>query len=175
MVLSQICHAELRLLVDFMYAGEVAVDQERLARLLEAARALKIKGLYESEEEEQEEQQEQREAAAASEKCRRESIRSSLDSILSQQQIQQEKEEEEELSIPSPVSEAPKAALVTTPPPLLVNAPQQQQQQLNGRKRKGARQPEKTEPNEKMVREDKGMDIQPHKILTNPKKFVCTT
>lgn len=49
-VLSQIDYEELRHLVDFMYAGEVAVDQDRLAKLLEAAKILKIKGLYDEQE-----------------------------------------------------------------------------------------------------------------------------
>lgn len=47
-VLSQINHQELRLLVEFMYSGEVAVEQDCLAKLLEAANMLQIKGLYES-------------------------------------------------------------------------------------------------------------------------------
>ena len=47
-VLSQVLDEDLRLIVDFMYSGEVAVDQSRLPRLLEAARMLKIKGLWDS-------------------------------------------------------------------------------------------------------------------------------
>ena len=39
---------DLRLIVDFMYSGEVAVEQSRLPRLLEAARLLKIKGLWDN-------------------------------------------------------------------------------------------------------------------------------
>ena len=35
-------------LVDFMYSGEVAVETDKLGKLLEAARILKIKGLWES-------------------------------------------------------------------------------------------------------------------------------
>lgn len=38
----------MRLLVDFMYSGEVSVATDKLAVLLEAARILKIKGLWES-------------------------------------------------------------------------------------------------------------------------------
>jgi hypothetical protein len=47
-VLSQIMYNELKHLVDFMYTGEVAVEQDNLAKLLEAANILQIKGLYES-------------------------------------------------------------------------------------------------------------------------------
>ena len=46
-VLSQINYEELKHLVDFMYAGEVAVETDKLGKLLEAARILKIKGLWE--------------------------------------------------------------------------------------------------------------------------------
>ena len=60
-VLSQIRSEELCLLVDFMYAGEVAVEQEKLPKLLEAARILKIKGLWESEQQEMEEEEEEEE------------------------------------------------------------------------------------------------------------------
>ena len=47
-VLSQINHDELSYLVEFMYTGEVAVEQEHLSKLLEAAKILQIKGLYET-------------------------------------------------------------------------------------------------------------------------------
>ena len=47
-VLSQINYEEMRLLVDFMYSGEVSVATDRLGKLLEAARILKIKGLWET-------------------------------------------------------------------------------------------------------------------------------
>lgn len=47
-VLSNLMHRELKLLVDFMYSGEIAVDQPLLAGLLDAANWLQIKGLYEN-------------------------------------------------------------------------------------------------------------------------------
>merc|ERR1712110_576025 len=47
-VLSQINYEELKHLVDFMYSGEVAVETDKLGKLLEAARILKMKGLWES-------------------------------------------------------------------------------------------------------------------------------
>ena len=47
--MSNIAYAELSLIVDFMYTGEVAVEQDQLSKLLEAAHLLKIKGLYENE------------------------------------------------------------------------------------------------------------------------------
>lgn len=47
-VLSQILNSELQPLVEFMYNGEVAIEQSRLQILLEAANILKIKGLWES-------------------------------------------------------------------------------------------------------------------------------
>ncbi|CAB4068624.1 unnamed protein product [Lepeophtheirus salmonis] len=46
-VLSQIYYNDLKLLIDFMYAGEVFVEQDCLVKLLDAAKVLKIKGLYE--------------------------------------------------------------------------------------------------------------------------------
>jgi len=50
-VLSNIRYKELKLLVDFMYSGEIAVDQQQFPVLLEAAKSLKIRGLYEDSEE----------------------------------------------------------------------------------------------------------------------------
>jgi len=50
-VLSNIRYKELKLLVDFMYSGEIAVDQQQFPILLEAAKSLKIRGLYEDSEE----------------------------------------------------------------------------------------------------------------------------
>jgi len=50
-VLSTISHKQLQLLVDFMYTGEISVDQPLLGGLLEAANWLQIKGLYERPEE----------------------------------------------------------------------------------------------------------------------------
>merc|ERR1712008_639195 len=47
-VLSHIKFNELKYLVEFMYSGEVAVEQDHLSKLLEAANILQIKGLYES-------------------------------------------------------------------------------------------------------------------------------
>jgi len=46
-VLTNLKYRELRLLVDFMYSGEISVDQPVLGGLLEAANWLQIKGLYE--------------------------------------------------------------------------------------------------------------------------------
>jgi len=47
LVLSNIRYKELKLLIDFMYTGEISVDQPLLPALLEAAALLQIKGLYE--------------------------------------------------------------------------------------------------------------------------------
>jgi len=47
-VLANLKYRELKLLVDFMYSGEISVDQPVLGGLLEAASWLQIKGLYES-------------------------------------------------------------------------------------------------------------------------------
>jgi len=47
-VLSNLKYRELKLLIDFMYSGEISVDQPLLAGLLEAANWLKIKGLFEN-------------------------------------------------------------------------------------------------------------------------------
>jgi len=52
-VLSNIRYKELKLLVDFMYSGEIAVDQQQFPILLEAAKSLKIRGLYEDSEDTQ--------------------------------------------------------------------------------------------------------------------------
>jgi len=57
-VLSNLRYKELKLLVDFMYSGEISVDQPLLAGLLEAANWLKIKGLYENKIEEGESSEE---------------------------------------------------------------------------------------------------------------------
>ena len=56
-VLSQINHHELSYLVEFMYTGEVAVEQEHLTKLLEAAKILQIKGLYETSDSSEEEKE----------------------------------------------------------------------------------------------------------------------
>lgn len=50
-VLSSVRYKELKLLVDFMYSGEISVDQQQFPALLEAAKWLKIRGLYEDSEE----------------------------------------------------------------------------------------------------------------------------
>jgi len=60
-VLSNIRYKELKLLVDFMYSGEIAVDQQQFPLLLEAAKSLKIKGLYEESDEGSVEEEKQRE------------------------------------------------------------------------------------------------------------------
>lgn len=49
-VLCHIKYKELKLLVDFMYSGEIAVDQQQFPVLLEAAKSLRIRGLYEESE-----------------------------------------------------------------------------------------------------------------------------
>jgi len=46
-VLSGVKYKDLKLLVDFMYSGEISVDQQQFPNLLEAARWLKIRGLCE--------------------------------------------------------------------------------------------------------------------------------
>ena len=66
-----------------MYAGEVSVDQERLPKLLEAARILRIKGLWDSDQEQgasgdDEEDDEEEEEM----KSPLEAVKSSLDAIL---------------------------------------------------------------------------------------------
>eukprot|EP00088_Acartia_fossae_P038335 TRINITY_DN3971_c0_g1_i4.p1 TRINITY_DN3971_c0_g1~~TRINITY_DN3971_c0_g1_i4.p1 ORF type:complete len:602 (+),score=222.85 TRINITY_DN3971_c0_g1_i4:218-2023(+) len=48
LVLSNIRYRELKLLLDFMYTGEISVDQPLLPSLLEAAAWLNVKGLYEN-------------------------------------------------------------------------------------------------------------------------------
>jgi len=55
-VLSNIRYKELKLLVDFMYSGEIAVDQQQFPSLLEAAKSLKIRGLYEDSDDVQEDE-----------------------------------------------------------------------------------------------------------------------
>ena len=52
-MLSHIKYHELQYLVEFMYSGEVAVEQDSLPKLLEAANILQIKGLYEAPTEEE--------------------------------------------------------------------------------------------------------------------------
>jgi len=57
-VLPSVKYKDLKLLVDFMYSGEISVDQQQFPSLLEAARWLKIRGLYEDSEEFTEEPEE---------------------------------------------------------------------------------------------------------------------
>ena len=57
-VLSGIRYKELKLLVDFMYSGEVAVAQTQFPGLMEAANWLGIRGLCTEEEKEEEEEEE---------------------------------------------------------------------------------------------------------------------
>lgn len=63
-VLSEINSSELIHLVDFMYSGEVAVDQEKLPKLLHAAKILKIKGLWESKDDLDKDEEEEEEEIA---------------------------------------------------------------------------------------------------------------
>ncbi|GAB6020744.1 hypothetical protein CHUAL_003406 [Chamberlinius hualienensis] len=46
-ILKDVTYADLKLLIDFMYKGEVSVAQERLQDLVKTAEVLKIKGLSE--------------------------------------------------------------------------------------------------------------------------------
>lgn len=46
-ILKDIPFADVKSLLDFMYRGEVSVDQERLAAFLKVAESLRIKGLTE--------------------------------------------------------------------------------------------------------------------------------
>jgi hypothetical protein len=46
-ILKDVCFAELRTLVEFMYRGEVSVETCRLSALLKTAESLKVKGLAE--------------------------------------------------------------------------------------------------------------------------------
>jgi len=47
LVFTNIKYRELKLIIDFMYTGEISVDQPLLPTLLEAAAHLQVKGLYE--------------------------------------------------------------------------------------------------------------------------------
>lgn len=47
MILRDIPYADMKSLLDFMYRGEVSVDQERLSAFLRVAESLRIKGLTE--------------------------------------------------------------------------------------------------------------------------------
>lgn len=46
-ILKDITFADMKSLLDFMYRGEVSVDQERLTAFLRVAESLRIKGLTE--------------------------------------------------------------------------------------------------------------------------------
>lgn len=46
-ILKDITYADMKSLLDFMYRGEVSVDQERLTAFLRVAESLRIKGLTE--------------------------------------------------------------------------------------------------------------------------------
>lgn len=50
-ILKDVPYADMKSLLDFMYRGEVSVDQERLTAFLKVAESLKIKGLTEVNEE----------------------------------------------------------------------------------------------------------------------------
>lgn len=50
-ILKDVPYADMRSLLDFMYRGEVSVDQERLTAFLKVAESLRIKGLTEVNEE----------------------------------------------------------------------------------------------------------------------------
>ena len=45
MILRDVREEDLRLLLNFMYAGEVAVDQDRISSFLRTAEMLQVKGL----------------------------------------------------------------------------------------------------------------------------------
>lgn len=46
-ILKDVPYADMKSLLDFMYRGEVSVDQERLTAFLRVAETLRIKGLTE--------------------------------------------------------------------------------------------------------------------------------
>ena len=93
-VLSGIRYKELKLLVDFMYSGEVAVAQTQFPGLMEAANWLGIRGLCTEEEKEEEEEEESKEEVTVTTNERR------------KRQLQgEESEEEEEEQILGPEEE----------------------------------------------------------------------
>lgn len=46
-ILKDVPYTDMRSLLDFMYRGEVSVDQDRLTAFLKVAESLRIKGLTE--------------------------------------------------------------------------------------------------------------------------------
>lgn len=56
-ILKDVPFADMKSLLDFMYRGEVSVDQERLTAFLKVAESLRIKGLTEVNDDKQQQQQ----------------------------------------------------------------------------------------------------------------------
>jgi len=103
-VLSNIRYKELKLLVDFMYSGEIAVDQQQFPLLLEAAKSLKIKGLYEESddatEEERREQLDTISVTAAAEHIVSSNVKAESFSPAPRKRSQSEESEEEPIRSP---------------------------------------------------------------------------
>lgn len=103
-VLSNIRYKELKLLVDFMYSGEIAVDQQQFPLLLEAAKSLKIKGLYEESddatEEERREQLDTISVTAAAEHRVSSNVKAESFSPAPRKRSQSEESEEEPIRSP---------------------------------------------------------------------------
>ena len=89
-VLSSIRYKELKLLVDFMYSGEVAVAQTQFPGLMEAANWLGIRGLCTEEEREEEEEGSKEEVTVTTNESRK------------RQHSDESEEEEEEEQILGP-------------------------------------------------------------------------
>lgn len=89
-VLSNIRYKELKLLVDFMYTGEIAVDQAQFPGLMESANWLMVRGLC------TEEQKEENEEEKYEEEPNQEAALTVTSSSRKRQHSEQSEEEEEE-------------------------------------------------------------------------------
>lgn len=126
-VLSNIRYKELKLLVDFMYTGEIAVDQQQLPGLLEAAKWLRIKGLYEGsmDDDDEDEEDDSMTVTTNTVKIPAESLISQKLQENNKRKRSQPSEDKSPSTSPTPVisstvsvlDEAPSQTNETTPPP----------------------------------------------------------
>jgi Cys2His2 zinc finger developmental/cell cycle regulator len=99
-ILRDVPYADMKSLLDFMYRGEVSVDQERLSAFLRVAESLRIKGLTEVNDEKPGNREQSDTPATATQQTRLQSSFVQQRKVLQQQQIPQQQQSTQQTSSP---------------------------------------------------------------------------
>lgn len=121
-ILKDVRYNDLRALLDFMYKGEVAVDQDRLPAFLRLAESLKIRGLAEFCEESLSQATSQPPIFDSLLDSQKRSYPSSGSSALQQQQ-QQQQHQQQQNSVPAPLTAVELLPVSNQRPPIDFSVP----------------------------------------------------